>query len=223
MFEDGVSLYYHFYVECRTPDGWAVPRGFEPEPWAFRCYSHLGEFAFARPRWRWVDLFWGPEALFPMRQGPPEDRRGSPLFQYLDTFFDYEREWRSLYWLPYEELLVDCWDTETVLARAKVPARYALLFGDGRSPLPRAELLAAGMKEEELPGPWHNTRLTREPLDMTFGPDRFRVSGLPPEREVEVTWRETISGFMGERDAGAFRRLRRYGPGEDLRLLATYG
>ena len=214
-----MGLYYHFYVECRTPDGWAVPQDFEPEPWGFKSCGHLGEFTFARRGW--VDLFWGPEALFPMRQGPPEDRRGSPLFQYLDTFFDYEREGESLFWLPYEELLVDCWDTEKVLVRAKAPARYALLFGDGRGPFPRAELLAAGMKEEELPG-WRDTGLTREAADMTFGPDRFRVSGLPPEREVEVTWQETVSGFMGERDAGAFRRLRRYGPDADLRLLVMW-
>jgi hypothetical protein len=215
-----MSCQYNLFIECRNPNGWAVPSDFEPEPWGFKSYSHLGEFAFARPSWCWVDLFWGAEALFPMHQGLPEDRC-SPLLRYLETFVDYEHQVENLYWLPYEELLIDSWDTEKVLARAEVAARYALLFGDGRSPFPRAELLEAGMNEEDLPGRG-SKRLSREPVDMTFGPDRFQVSELALERKLQVTWQETISDFMGERDAGAFRRLRRYAPDEDLRLLAWY-
>ncbi len=66
-------------------------------------------------------------------------------------------------------------------------------------------------------------RLAREPLDVTFGVHRFRVAELPPEGKVEVTWKETIGGFMGEEHAGAFRRLRRYGKDGDLRILSMRG
>jgi hypothetical protein len=58
---------------------------------------------------------------------------------------------------------------------------------------------------------------------MTFGTPRFRATELPPDRSIEVTWRDTLGGFVGEPWASAFRRLRRYGRDEDLRVLSRRG
>jgi hypothetical protein len=217
-----MPIYHHFYVECGSTAGWVVPPGFEPEPGGFTCHRHFGEFAWAHPGRGWLDLFWGVGALFPLRQGPPDDRRGSALLGYLDRFYDYGRNEDQLCWLPYEELFVDSWDAETVIVRGSVPARCALLFGDGSRPFPLSELLAAGTTEMEL-AKMRDGRLAREPLDVTFGVHRFQVSELPPGGTVEVTWQETIGGFMGEAHAGAFRRPRRHGRDGDLRILSMRG
>ena len=96
-----MSIYYHFYVECRTPEGWVEPPGFEPEPWTFECERPFGEFAWAHP-WRgWLELFFGVNSLFPMRPGPPDERCNSPLLRHLDRFYDYKRNEDQLCWLPY--------------------------------------------------------------------------------------------------------------------------
>jgi hypothetical protein len=155
-----------------------------------------------------------------MRQGLPDDRRGSPLLRYLDQFYDYARNEDGLCWLPYPELFIDCWDTDRVTIGAKVPARYALLFGDGNQEFPEAALLESGASEEELERLGTGWWPAREPVDITFGKQRSRLAELPPDRLVEVTWRATIAEFIGERHAGLFKGLRRYGPDEDLRILS---
>ena len=218
--------YRHFYIECRSVSGWVVPANFVPTPTAFESHAHLGEFASAHPRWHWLDLFaigrHVYEPLFPLRSGPPDDRRGSALLRHLDSFDDYETNESHLSWIPYGELFVDCWDAETLVIGRQLPACHALLFGNGQQPFPTAELVAVGVEEKELEqfriGWW-----TDQPADMTFGPDRHHLSQLPPDRDVCVTWRETIAGFIGEPYADTFRELRRYGRDEDLRILVMWG
>jgi hypothetical protein len=217
-----LPIYHHFYVECRGPDGWGVPPDFEPEPWTFVCNRSYGEFAWAHPRYGWLRLFFGVDPLFPMRTGPPDDRRGSPLLWDLDQFYDYDRDEDRLCWLPYPELVIDCWDTELVTVGAEVPARYALLFGDGQQRFPGAAIREAGASEEELDD-LRDGWPAREPVDVAFGRQRSRVARLPPERPIAVTWRATIAEFIGELHAGVFKGLRRYGPDEDLRILSKRG
>jgi hypothetical protein len=217
-----LPIFDHFYVEQRGAAGWVLPPRFVPESWTFECNHPFGEFAWARSGRGWLTLFWGPHALFPMCPGPPDDRRGSALLRHLDRFYDYQRNEDHLCWLPYPELLIDCWDTDWVTVWAKVPAQHALLFGDGQQEFPEAELLAAGIPEVELDH-LRNGRLTEEPVDVTFGRQRFRLADLPPDYEVEVTWRATIAEFIGEPHAGLFKGLRGYGPDEELRILSLRG
>ncbi len=217
-----MGTYLHFYVEARTAAGWGVPAGFRAEPWSLGCHEHLGQFAWLHPRDGAAGLFRGPRALFPLRRGRPADRAGSAFFLHLDAYYDYDRDEEQLSWLPYEELFVDCWDRDTVLVAGPVPARHALLFGDGRGPFPAAELAAAGVAADAVEG-LRAGRLAEGPVDTAFGAFRFQLSRLPPEQPVDVTWAETIGAFLGEPCASAFKGLRRYGPDEDLRILATLG
>jgi hypothetical protein len=217
-----LPIYRHFYVERHTTDGWVVPPGFDPEPWTFESDRPFGGFAWAHPQAKWLELFWGAEALFPMRSGPPEDRRGSALLQYLDQFYDYAHNEAQLCWLPYPDLVIDLWKSAQVTVEAKAPARYALLFGDGRQTFPEAALLETGASQEELDRLGQGW-LTREPVDTTFGRQRFRLAELPPDQLVEVTWRVTLAEFIEEPHSGLFEGLRRYGLDEELRILSRRG
>ena len=197
-----------------------MPPEFVPEPWMFERSREFGEFVWARTGCGWPLLFFSLNSLFPMQEGPPDDRRGSPLLRYLDQFYDYERNEDGLCWLPYPELFIDCWDTDLVTIGAKVPARYALLFGDGTQEFPGAALLEAGASEEEVERVRVGWWPVREPVDTAFGQQRSRLAELPPDRAVEVTWRATITESIGQRHAGLFKGLRQYGPDEDLRILS---
>jgi hypothetical protein len=169
-----------------------------------------------------LDLFFGVTPLFPMRPGRPEEQQGSALLQYLDQFYDYGRNEDNLCWLPYPELFIDSWNTDYLTIAGMAPVRSALLFGNGSQRFPKAELLAAGVTEAEFDrlaqGRW-----TDEPTDLTVGRERFRLAQLPPDREVQVTWRATIGEFVGEPHASIFQGLRQYGRDEDLRILSRRG
>jgi hypothetical protein len=218
-----VPIYHHFYVERRQPEGWGVPRDFAPEPsLPFECDHRFGAFAFVHPRRGWTDLFFGADRIFPMRPGPPDDRRGSPLLQYLDLFYDYQRDEDQLGWILYPELLIDWWETESVTVAGSVPACHAPLFGDGTQAFPRAALVSAGASERELER-LDDARPVREPLDVAFGRERHRIAELPPDQLVQVTWRATVAELMGEAYAALFKGLRRYGPDEELRILHRRG
>jgi hypothetical protein len=142
--------------------------------------------------------------------------------QYLDQFYDYGRNEDQLGWIPYQELFIDCWNTDLVTIESRVPARHAFLFGDGQQPFPNAELLGSGAGEAGLDR-LRRGSLANHPVDISFGQNRARLAELPPDREVPVTWRATISEFIGEPHASLFQGLRQYGPDEDLRILSKRG
>lgn len=218
-----MPLYQHVYVERREAEGWVVPQDFSPEPWTFECDRPFGGFAWVPPRCGWLDLFFGADAVFPMRPGAPEDRRGSPLLRHLDRYYDYGRNEDRLCWLPYAELLVDCWQTDLITVGARVPARYAVLFGDGTHAFPNDALIEAGASERELEDLCQFAgKPVREAMDAGYGRHRHRIVHMPPEAFVEVTWRATIAEFVGHY-AVLFEGLRRYGRDEDLRVLSRRG
>ena len=217
-----MPIYRDFYVEQLRADGWSVPLGFEAEPWTFEHLRGLGGFAWAHPNRPWLKLFWGEDALFPMRLGAPEDRRGSALLQELERSYGHLIHEVDLCWMPYADLCVDCWDTDRLILRKQFPARYAILFGNGQQPFPRAELLAVRQSDLELRG-LEDGWLTTEPLDNTVGERRFRLGEIPGHYQVEVTWTATIAEFIGEPQARVFQELGRYGPDEELRILSGRG
>lgn len=196
-----------------------VPPGFQPEPWTFESQHPFGEFAWAHPRQKWLALFWGKGALFPMRPGPPDDRFNSPLLQDLGRFYDVSRDDLGLSWIPFTDLFIDCWDADRLTLVGCVPARYALLFGDGQQTFPAAALLEAGLPRERLDR-LRDGWLAHEPVNTTFGRDRFRIAELAPDREVEVTWRVSITEFIDELHAERFKGLRQLGSDESLRILS---
>jgi len=136
--------------------------------------------------------------------------------------YDYDRDEDQLGWIPYPELLIDCWDTESVTVAGSVPARRAPLFEDGTRPFPRAALRSAGATDRELER-LADARPVREPLDVAFGRERHRIAELPPDELVQVTWRATVAELIGEPYVALFKGLRRYGPDEELRILHKRG
>ena len=220
--DNALPIYHHFYVECHKAKGWVVPPDLTPEPGMFQGDRRFGEFAWVHPRQGWLALFWGAEALFPMRSGPPADRRGSALLDHLDRNYDYGRNADQLCWLPYPELVIDGWDTEWVTIAAQVPAAYGLFFGDGQQRFPRSELLGAGVSEIACDR-WRRGWLACKPVDRTVGKERFQLANLLPNHKIKVTWQATIREFVGEPHARLFSDLRQYGKDEDLRLLAKLG
>jgi hypothetical protein len=218
-----LPIYRHFFIEKLGADGWGVPPGFEAEPWTFEDDRVIGGFAWAHPGRPWLQLFWGEEALFPMRPGAPEVQRGSALLRKLarecDNCLHHDV---ALCWIPYTDLCIDSWDTESLILRTQIPARHALLFENGQRRFPRDELLEAGLTARELDR-LENGFLAEEAVDHTVGLQRFRLSETPAHYLVTVTWSATIAEFIGEPHARLFTELRRYGPDEELRILSKRG
>jgi hypothetical protein len=217
-----MPIYHHFYIECRTNDGWVVPPGFRAESWTFECDERFGGFAWAGPGAGWLELFGRVNSQFPMHAGPPDDRRGSPLLQYLDQFYDYEANDSALCWMPYSELFIDCWNTDSVTVGREIPAEFALAFGNGENPFPEEKLLDLGLTETELENFRYRRRM-EPPIDVTTGRRRYEIAERPPDHLVAVTWRETIAQFVGEPHAHLFQGMRQFGRDDDLRILSRRG
>jgi hypothetical protein len=176
----------------------------------------LGEFTCVPEGWSFLDLYWGARPYFSVRKGLPE-KCGAALSEHLGRTNEF-----MVCWIPFEELFIDDWDSTTVLVRGKAPACYAPLFGNGTCPFPERELLAVGVAEQDL-AELHAGHLAEEPVDTSFGRYRHEISQLPPERLTKVTWRDSLPAFMRPGVAGAFRRLRTYGPDPDLRIVSEWG
>ncbi len=220
-----MPIYRHFYIEKLSADGWCVPPGFESEPWQiFKHDNVFGGFAWAHPNRPWLQLFWGDEALFPMRPGAPEQQRGSALLKQLAREYDNCLcDELGLCWIPYTDLCIDTWDTESLILRAQIPARHALLFENGRRRFPREQLVATGLTAQETDQLEWKAFLAEETVDHTIGQQRHRLSETPGHYDVTVTWNATIAEFIGERHSRVFRELRRYGVDEELRILSKRG
>jgi len=216
-----VPIYHHFHFECRGRDGWFVPEDFVAHPDGFdgEPFRSFGQFAFAHPTAGWLDLFYGNDAIFPLQPGAPDDRRGSPLLKYLDQYGDELPDDIRLCWLPYANLMIDCWDEEQLVVGAKVPVPFAILFGDGRQMFPEESLLRAGFDFKS----WDRDRvgLRSVPIDRTVGRNRFEISDHPTTHEVGVTWTTSIASYVGW--SAEFKRLREFARDEDLRILVTRG
>jgi hypothetical protein len=217
-----MSKDHYFYVECRTDGGWIVPPNFQAEPWTYECDRPYGGFCWEHAGAGWLKLFGRVDSIFPMHPGPPDDRRGSPLLQHLDQFYDYASNDSRLCWIPYPELFIDHWQTDYVTVGSDFPAHVALLFGEGAALFPRDALLAKGLTPESLDDFRLGRRLA-DPLNVTGGRLRYELSRTRENEPVTVTWRETYAEFVGEFRAHLFQELRRYGRDEDLRILSTSG
>lgn len=227
---------YSLYVESRTTAGWSLPNGFyeraiEVRP-VGRANRRSGAMQFdvdvisaARGEFAWMsggggpaELFWGENALFPMRQGLPGNYGESPFFEYLFSFGKDAPTELRLSWLPYEELLIDEWSGQEICVGATFDCWYATLFGDGRQPFPRENLVRAGASPSELAP---RERLCRESVDWTTGKNRDQLSRMS-KQGVWVTWKATVAEFLGADLVASFQGLRQWGTDADLRILATY-
>jgi hypothetical protein len=212
--DGSVSLDTHFYVQRLVDGRWAVPRGFAHCDGARCTCRHTGLFASFSNRPRLLDLFQPAEtrprppwALFDARLDPPPGIQDSGLFHpaapaRVESML--EEWWR--FWLPWPELLTDSWPRQQLLISGSVPSRFAPLFGDGTGPLPRGDLLAAGMAPEALTDLEDAQALTASPARPT------------PGQWARVTWSVTLDEFVGPQ-AERFHAAASCGPAEQLRLI----
>lgn len=217
-----MPVYRHFYVEHRGDDGWDLPSSFAPKADMFD--PELGQFAWVHPRAGWLDLFWGHNAIFPFQQGAPQEWGNSPLLNHLKHVhhYDFDQNEDNLSWLPLSEMLLDDWQYETVLVGYQVEARWAAYFRYGNAPFPIDLLNEPNFKDDrylrERARQWRG-----DPINGMRGADRFRLSKLPPDAAFNVTCRETLAEYVGDKYAPLFTSLRDYGSDEDLRILSVCG
>lgn len=146
-------------------------------------------------------LFFQPGALIPFRNGLPPDQPPSRLRSALAEIGGDVR------WLPVQDLFLDDWDTEALLLSRWVPARLAPLFGDGQAPFPQEALVQHGMSPREI-------RVIRCGVPVEASVSRLWGRGLEETRQVagdallEVTWVDSVEGYLGEATVTAFRSLR---------------
>lgn len=211
--------YHLFFIETRAAGEWVVPEEFidrrDPRIPSVRDFTWMKRWA---PSSR---LFFGDDAAIPFCTGRPEWTRASALY---NTWFPagYEDRELDVAWIPYEELSVDGWCERWLTLATRVPAPAALLFGDGGQPFPEAALAAAGWNEDEIRRA-RDGQLAAEPIDRTLGRARHEVEAGHPMRAVEVTWRESVAGFLRDWRAEAFRSLRQYGSDDQLRVVSIVG
>lgn len=209
--------YHLFYVETLASGEWIVPEEFiDPD-----AHLIVRDFTWMK-RWAPVSrVFFGDRAPIPFRMGRPEWTPASALYR---TWFPEGSEERDLEvaWLPYDELMVDSWDESWLTVKTRVPASAALLFGDGDQPFPDVALTAAGWNEAQIRSA-RDRHLASTPIDRTTGHARHEVDASHPLRAFEVTWRETVAGFLRDWRVEAFSSPRRYGSDDELRVVTIVG
>lgn len=207
-----------FYVETRASGEWIAPDEFiDPDPQLLTVRDFTWMKRWAPASW----LFFGDDAPIPFRIGRPEWTRASALYRSWFPAGWEERE-LEIAWIPYEELMVDSWGESRLTVKTRVPASAALLFGDGDQPFPEAALTAAGWDEEQIRRA-RDGHMASTPIDRTGSRERHEVEASHPLRAFEVTWRETVAGFLGDWRLEAFRSLRRYGSDDELRVVSIVG
>jgi hypothetical protein len=151
---------------------------------------------------------WSPP-LFWWRQGLPADlSEGMRKHGRTHNRIGYEG------WIPVKELRLERWPLDTRLLRARVPAREAPRFGDGRGAFP------AGVAQPPGASP------CLRPRDWT-GKARSVLGRLDAETLVEVTWApEGAVPLAEELDAlwyGGLENLAGITPAHDYRLIFVTG
>ncbi len=184
---------FSWYAEGLAGDRWYLPSE--------------SEFTWMDQRHPALGAFLGPRAFLPLTPGlPPRPPESDVLDLVARRYSPDVRTW----WAPYEDLLVDDWESIGILLLATVPLQYAPAFGDGTGPLPREALRHVG---------W--ARLTDQPIDRSFGPGRFELAVRPPGSRIEVTWRDTLADVLGSQQVERFRAITGY-PGRRHRVVVVH-
>jgi hypothetical protein len=222
----GLSLDTHFYVQRLVAGRWAVPPDFAHCD-APRCTCrHTGYFARFGGRPRLLDLFHSagtgarpPFAVFEVYRDPPPGIGDTGLFHPADSsrVESLVQEWWQ-FWVPWPELLTGSWSRQQLLISGSVPAQYAPLLGDGAAPLPRRDLLAAGMSPEVLAALADRSQGDAADAARVLAAEPARPIRLTPGHWVRVTWSVTLDEFIGAQ-AEKFHAVARCGPAEQLRAI----
>src|SRR5262249_55215794 len=102
------------------------------------------------------------------------------------------------------------------------------LFGDGRQPFPREQLLAAGMAQEDVKGLQNTSyyvreaQIVHEPVDWESGKNPFVLANATAEYRLWVTWKESVTSCLSDWRTKAFREQRRYESDEELRIVCLF-
>jgi hypothetical protein len=149
-------------------------------------------------------LFLAPDALIPFHKGPPPDPRPSKL---CDSLMRLAGRFE---WVPFEDIFLDDWDAEEILISKWVPIPQAGVFGDGRAPFPDEALQALGLRPNEIREIRCGSVVQRS-VSHLWGEGLKDLRKPVTAELVEVTWMDSIAGYLGEKSVSAFRSLRDHG------------
>ena len=223
-------LDFNFHFQVLTQEGWIVPTGFSNR---FGYYEDKGYFTWFDDKDATIRLFLGEKALFPMHRSFPPNIERTTLFQNapLSTFGGDQLSVFTTWfygWLSFEDLILDCWDESYLLVSKRVASSYAPHFQDGQQPFPRERLISAGMDSTEVED-LENTsyyvsdaELVEEPIACGLEPGQRGLDFNSPDNLCEVSWKVSVSSFLGEWRTEEFRKLRQYGTDENLRIICLF-
>jgi len=217
-----MGLDYNFHFQVYTQEGWIVPTGFSNR---FGYYESVGYFTWFDDKDVTICLFAGEKALFPMHKSFPPDIEKTTLFENA-SLSAFTAQFYG--WLSFEDLILDCWDESYLLVSKRVASSYAPLFQDGQKPFPRGGLISAGMDPAEVED-LENTsyyvsdaEIVDEPVEFGLEQGQNGSDLISPDNLCEVTWKVTLSSFLGKWRTEEFRKLRQYGTDQDLRIICLF-
>ncbi len=211
-----MSLDYHFHVEARLDGRWQIPSALPKRP-----HFKPGEFVWFPRAAVARHLFFGTQALFPLRRELPPLWTDSELYQYVGESYDLTSDEKQISWLAYDEFFVDLWPHEQALVSGKIEARFASLFGDGASPFPQRSLMENGLADWSIANLRHFGELVSGAIDRSSGKRRNELADHAPGDPVPVSWKDSVAGCLGEDFVLAFQGLRLLGADADLRVVST--
>ena len=217
-----MGLDISFLLERREAGRWVSPPEFVNRSQRPPLRG-VAELCWWSARDELTGLFFGDEALYPLRPGLPPDLSPEVRAWAAGNFYEGHP---YAGWLPVADLHLERWESQTVLVGGLVPARYASLFSDGRSPPPVEALAAAGVEEPVLERvtDWGCARQSR-PRDWS-GARARELSRFPATEPVPVTWTEPLAKFAAgiwegnDSERGLRALLERRGEGEDRIVTA---
>jgi len=214
-----MSTDWYFYAELRDGDCWTVPRGFLSSDLPRRVEEFSWMDQCVKAAW----AFFSEDALYPFVQGYPPGN--SQLYSYLCPLFGDSviRREKNPHFVSYENLEVDLWGvSRSLLLQDRVPAKFALLFGNGTGDFPEAELSAAGATDAHLHELWQGARPATEPIDRLHGSGHYKLGHVREDYLVDVTWYSSVEWWLGG-VAKDFADLRSLGRDAEIRVIALLG
>ncbi len=220
-----MGLDYLFHAQRRNGDSWVAVEEFDAE-----TRPHT-----PRSRVTWFDdkdvtvhhLFVGDQAIFPLhREQPPEfeitefflDGPLAPDILPADAWHRHNDAFADWYygWIGLDELVLDCWPEQQLIVRKHVPIEMARFFLDGDRRFPRAKLIESDFETKEVDQICDTSYYSYDRKYDSHGysvidlPVRWQLSALDSDAldsTVPVSWKTTLSEFIGEWRMKELRRL----------------
>ncbi len=204
-----MGIYYDFYVQQQTADGWIVPVGFKND--LDGSDEELGYFVW----FKHSPIFFDESAMLPLHRTRPPEIETTSLYQQRSWGFDDS----SYYgWIGLEEMLMDDWAVTYLYVSTHVPEPMAYLFMDGAQLFPEKALLERGSTDKDISA--YLRSASRHIIDE---PIKRRTYARDYRGWVEVSWKVSVEDVLGEWRVAEFKKLRRFGSDSEMRIICTRG